>query len=513
MVQNILEENIESIVDNLSQDEHVEIIINFKDEETQKALASQARLAEMCMFGGIDTLPDAPHDTSESIQRRPASRAVKLRKMKRRNTSHINKLSRHVRQNESEGISAPRSRNQSTALWLSNALATRLNREQIASLRDNNALIRSVTPDNTIEAPDFIVTSTQNTADEVSWGLSYVNAPEAWITGARGRGVKISVVDTGIARHPALNNVVLASEAQFVRQNGRDVLSQYVDLPRSSDRGDGMGHGTHVAGTIGGTTNNGNFIGIAPEVELMSASVFNGRTTTNSAILQGLQWSVENGADIINMSLGAFDLSRWVGNYDTTQPNLGAWHDTFNSAIINANRAGALVVVAIGNDGAGTSKTPGSCISALTVGAMAKDGRCAGFSGGAVLVYHADGSYRRNYIKPDVSAPGVNIKSTDQHGYYTTASGTSMATPCVSGVAALVLSSSKYIKALRDPYHRAIMLKYIITYSASHDLGEWGSDTRFGQGVSSAQAAVKLGHNDARLDQIYTRLMNSGLFD
>jgi len=321
------------------------------------------------------------------------------------------------------------------------------------------------------------------------------------------------VIDTGIARHEALSNVVKASEARFARVNGATTMTDYVDVTQSKDRGDGMGHGTHVAGTVAGRTDDGKVIGIAPDANLMSASVFDGKITTTSAILHAIQWSSENGADIINMSLGGFDRSRWIGNYDTAQSQLGWAHDAYNKAIMNANRAGSLVIAAIGNEGMGTSMTPGSCVGALTVGAMAESGQCAGFSGGAVLVYHKDGRQVSRYIKPDVSAPGVGITSSDRHGAYTTANGTSMATPCVSGVAALILGSSEYLKQIPVPYNRVVMLKWLMKYATNTDLGEYGVDTRFGKGVVNARDAVREGRNSVFLDKVYTILMNSGAFD
>ncbi len=507
-----LSDSIDSIVDNISDGDNVSVVVNFLNKDVLTSLDSMARLSEIEMFGGSDVLPDSELPES-TIKKRRKSRASRLKALKTQNEKSIKRLTTSTAET---GIKSRVSKKEAIKrdLWLSNSYQATFRREALARLRKKPHLIESVVADAVVEAPRAYVSSSSVELDGDVWGISYVDAPEAWITGPRGANVSVSVIDTGIAPHEAINNVTHASEAQFeYDEQGRLQMKEYVDLRTSSDRGDGMGHGTHVAGTIAGKTHDGKIIGIAPDATLMSSSVFDGSKTTISAIIRGMQWSVDNGADIINMSLGAFDRSRWLGNYDAAQAELGWAHDAYNNAISNANRAGCLVVAAIGNDGAGSTKTPGSCLGSLAVGAMSKDGRCAGFSGGAVLVYHKDGSYSSNYIKPDVSAPGVNIKSSDRFGHYTTASGTSMATPCVSGVAALVLSSSDYLGQLTDPYHKAVMLKYVLKYSANNDLGEFGSDTRYGQGVVNAQEAVKLGRDSVRMDSIYTRLMNAGMFD
>lgn len=163
-------------------------------------------------------------------------------------------------------------------------------------------------------SPDSIEYSAEEGG--VVWSADFIDAPPVWETGNLGAGVNISIVDTGIdGGHPAFGDRIVAW-ADFVNANNE---TPYDD----------NGHGTHCAGTAAGgavetTYNNGEIIdvilGIAPEANLMGAKVLNAAGSGSfSAIMDGVEWSVENGADIISMSLGAF---------------YGPWQESFSSETI-----------------------------------------------------------------------------------------------------------------------------------------------------------------------------------
>ncbi|WP_431967944.1 S8 family peptidase [Actinacidiphila sp. bgisy160] len=259
-----------------------------------------------------------------------------------------------------------------------------------------------------------------------------IGAPVAWDRGYDGKGVSVAVLDTGIdADHPDVSGHIV----------------EKVDFTGSpSGPRDGHGHGTHVASTILGTgaASNGQRKGVAPGADLRVGKVCddNGQCT-DDAVIAGMEWAAHSGAKVVNMSLGG-------------DPSDGT--DPLSQSLDELSRdTGTLFVVAAGNSGPGkgTVGSPGAADEALTVAAVDKQDRMADFSSRGPRV--GDGA-----AKPDIAAPGVDIVAARAAGtamgttvdeYYTTASGTSMATPHVAGAAALIAQqhpdlSGREIKAL-----------------------------------------------------------------
>ncbi|MFI9488543.1 S8 family serine peptidase [Promicromonospora sp. NPDC052451] len=240
-----------------------------------------------------------------------------------------------------------------------------------------------------------------------------VRAPQVWDMGFDGQGVTVAVLDTGVdASHPDLA--------------GR--ISEERNFTDEVDATDHFGHGTHVAATIGGSGTGNGAPGVAPGTTLVSGKVLDddGNGTITS-ILEGMEWAASSGADVINMSLG-------TKVPDDGRGPLSAAVDTLTE------QYGSLFVVAAGNSGPNTIGTPASASLALTVGAVDKADTLAGFSSTGPRV--GDSA-----VKPEISAPGVDVLAARAAGttmgtpaddLYTTASGTSMATPHVAGAAALL---------------------------------------------------------------------------
>jgi subtilisin family serine protease len=242
-----------------------------------------------------------------------------------------------------------------------------------------------------------------------------IGAPEAWKAGYTGTGVKVAVVDSGIdATHPDLVGQVVGEK-------------NFTDDPSN---GDAIGHGTHVASTIAssGANLNGKYTGVAPGAKLLDAKVCTLYTCEDSAILAGMQWAVDQGAKVVNMSLGSGDL-----------PGPDPLEEAVNSL---SAQHGTLFVVAAGNDAPyGSISSPGVADAALTVGAVDRNDVIAPFSSRGPRL---DGGM----IKPDITAPGVRIVAAQATGStigapgpdpgYQALSGTSMATPHVAGSAALL---------------------------------------------------------------------------
>ncbi|WP_374065101.1 S8 family serine peptidase [Actinokineospora auranticolor] len=198
---------------------------------------------------------------------------------------------------------------------------------------------------------------------------------------------------------------------------------------RGGEDADKDGHGTHVASTIAGTgaASSGKYVGVAPDARLLVGKVCGSWGCPESAILAGIQWAVDSGVKIINLSLGGTD-SEAV--------------DPLEEAV-NRLSDRALFVVAAGNDGgygAETVSSPASADAALAVGAVDKSDRMASFSGRGPRVGDAG-------VKPEIVAPGVNITAArskysalgKKRDRYVSLGGTSMATPHVAGSAALLL--------------------------------------------------------------------------
>ncbi|WP_168211431.1 S8 family peptidase [Actinosynnema sp. ALI-1.44] len=240
-----------------------------------------------------------------------------------------------------------------------------------------------------------------------------IGATAAWQAGYTGQGVKVAVLDTGVDEtHPDLA--------------GREIAQRnFSDSPDNADR---VGHGTHVASTIAGTgaKSGGKYKGVAHGADVLDGKVLDDEGYGyDSTIIAGMQWAVEQGAKIVNLSLGGTDT-----------PAVDPLEEAVNSL---SAKYGTLFVIAAGNSGDDeTIASPGSADAALTVGAVDRDDTLAPFSSRGPRTGD-------QAIKPDITAPGVGIvaaKSTHSGATpvedgYLAASGTSMATPHVAGSAAL----------------------------------------------------------------------------
>lgn len=253
-----------------------------------------------------------------------------------------------------------------------------------------------------------------------------VGAPEARAAGFDGTGMTIAVLDTGIDdSHPDLAGKVVAAE-------------NFTGDPDASDE---HGHGTHVSGIAVGTgaASGGTFTGMATGAELISGKVCdsNGNCPT-SGMLAGMEWAAPR-ADVLNLSIGTFGGSDGTDVLSQAVNTLTAQHDTL--FVIASGNAGVL--------GDGSVGSPGAADAALTVGSVNKSEQLAGSSSRGPRL----GDFA---IKPDITAPGVDIVSARADGTalgpivaerYTRIGGTSMATPHVTGAAAILLQQDPDLTA------------------------------------------------------------------
>lgn len=286
------------------------------------------------------------------------------------------------------------------------------------------------------------------TLSEYNWSTSVSQLGMSNIhgRGILGRGVVVAVLDTGVN----------LQHSEFAG-SGR-LLTAYNATNGGTDVTDSSGHGTHVAGILTASGNGSGMYGVAPGATLLPIKVFSGATAPASAVTAGLDHAIANGARVVNLSLGATSPTGDTGLRRAAATNT------------------AVIVIAAGNDGAAMPNWPGR---------YAKES----WTNGTMLVVGAVNSQRRILSESNragelapyyLVAPGVNIISAYGSGYsYMT--GTSMATPAVSGAAALITGYWPYLQANQVA---TILLK------TADDLGAPGVDAIYGHGMLNVNRAL-----------------------
>lgn len=307
------------------------------------------------------------------------------------------------------------------------------------------------------------------------WGLQQIHAPGAWARGVRGRGVTIAIVDSGVDfGHPDLKAKLLAGKDFVTTANG-------LSGPGCPGPQDENGHGTHVAGIAAAVTNNRiGVAGTAPGARILPVRVLDKTGSGDAAAIdKGIRWAADHGARVINLSLGPG--VPLVGNL----PGSGS---ADQAAVDHAFARGAVVVAAAGNETLPLCDYPAAARHAVCVGATDRHGLPSYYSnfplspGGSVAVRAPGGEGDPLFCESDNDIWSTMWpKSADDCGGqfkgYDTLAGTSMATPYVSGVAALLagkgLSAPKILACLK---------------ATSSNNGSY--DPVFGYGIVNAQAAA-----------------------
>lgn len=271
-------------------------------------------------------------------------------------------------------------------------------------------------------------------ADVVDWGVSRIGADKVWESGS-GAGVKIAIIDTGVQKdHPDLV---------------ANLVTGYDFVNNDSDANDDNGHGTHVAGIATATLNQAGTVGVSNTSKILPIKVLNAQGYGYlSDVAKGIYFATDNGARVINLSLG------------TSVDSI-----TLRDAVNYAANKGVFIAAAAGNNSGAPCAYPASYSGAICVVATDSRNLLASFSN----------------IGGELAAPGVYNYSTYIGSSYRYLSGTSMATPHVAGASALLFSicptctSSQIRNLLRD---------------TAVDLGEPGKDILFGYGLVDLTAAV-----------------------
>lgn len=290
----------------------------------------------------------------------------------------------------------------------------------------------------------------------IEWNITKVNAPQVWAAGFTGQGAVIGGQDTGYQwDHPALKNQYRGWNGVSAdhNYNWHDAIHNETDpCPGDSPEPcDGYGHGTHTMGTMVGDDGGTNKIGMAPGAKWIGCrNMNNSGNGTPASYTECFDWFLAPYPIGGNSSQG--DPSKApdvISNSWTCPPSEGCSYDTLITVVNNVRAAGIVVVAAAGNAGSigchSISDPPALYDASFTVGATDSSDNIAGFSSrGPVTI---DGSNRQ---KPDISAPGVGVRSSIPGGNYDFMSGTSMATPHVAGLVGLLISAQPALRGQVD---------------------------------------------------------------
>lgn len=309
-----------------------------------------------------------------------------------------------------------------------------------------------------IETPEFSLISPHEVAalagqpTGMSWGVARLGVASLWEKGLTGKGILIGHLDTGVdVTHPALTQSVdVFAEFDLI---GEEVPAAGGAAAAPRDTGS---HGTHTAGILNGQPHEGLTFGVAPGAKLASAIVIEGGDVPARTIA-ALDWTIGQGCRVVNLSLG-----------------VRGFHPQFATILGLVKQRNVLPVVAVGNEGAQTSRSPGNHQEVISVGAIDEQNAVWLFSSSQTLPT----TPKRGV--PDLAAPGVAIWSSAPNGKLIPLSGTSMATPHVSGLAALLME--------HKPEATAADVETAIYESCTRPAGT--STVRISRGVPDAAKAL-----------------------
>ena len=353
-------------------------------------------------------------------------------------------------------------------LWILNGMVAELSQNEILNLSQNTEIDSITFGKKVIKVNASADQFSTKAAPDSTYGLKNIKVPElrAKYPHLTGKGVVVGMLDTGIVtNHPDLKGKLLRFKNFSPAQD---------TLPK-----DEFGHGTHVAGTINGGATSGLAIGVAPEAQMIVGRIFdrNG-SSTKEDILKAMQWMADPDENPATNDRPVAVNNSWGD--DEAYRDRDPQDDPFCKVVDSWVALGIVPVFTAGNTGPRdeTINTPGACPNSLTVGATEMYDRSPHFSSSGPTTWKTV-----KIIKPDVVAPGVDIKSAGRFGDYEKMSGTSMAAPHVTGALALLFQA--YPQLTVDQAVKAMA-------AGVKDLGTPGKDNTFGSGRIDILKSIEL---------------------
>ncbi len=368
------------------------------------------------------------------------------------------------------------------SFWIVNTIEVTTGDEQLIRELAARPDVDHIKADGQWEIPKPLPGVEEPKVQAVEWGVARVHAPEVWDQfGVRGEGVVVANIDTGVQyNHPALAQQYRGRQSDGTFDHNYNWWDPSHICPPDTPC-DNAGHGTHTMGTMVGDDGGSNQIGVAPRAMWIAAKGCESGSCSSFALLSSGQWV-----------LAPTDL-----NGENPRPDLrpdvvnNSWgdgpSDTFYQMTVqNWVNAGIFPAFANGNGGpnCGTVAVPGAYPESFGVGAISITDNIANFSSRGPAVFFG------GIIKPNVSAPGVNVRSSVPGNGYASMSGTSMATPHTAGVVALVWSAVPAL--LGDISGTFDVLQTTAFFRASTQCGDAGPPNNvYGWGIVDALAAVQ----------------------
>ncbi|MEJ3745250.1 S8 family serine peptidase [Actinomycetes bacterium KLBMP 9797] len=370
------------------------------------------------------------------------------------------------------------------SFWLANALWVKGDRSLVNAIAASDAVERiEQSKSYPLITPTPVTAEPGTTADTkaVEWGVSNVQAPQVWTEfGTQGEGITVANIDTGVDfDHPALVGKYRGTQADGTFDHNYNWFDG-SGVCGATTPCDNHGHGTHTMGTMVGDDGAGNQVGVAPGAKWIAAKGCGTNECTDAALLGAGQFVLaptdtagnnprpDLHADVVNNSWGGGRGDLW-------------YEQTVDSWIA----AGIFPAFASGNDGrdgCDTTESPGDYPQSYSVGAYDVNNAIADFSGRGTSAVD-DG------IKPNIAAPGVNVRSSLPGGGYGSNNGTSMATPHLSGAVALAWSAAPALAGDVDAT-KALLNQTAIDADSTSCGGTAANNNNFGEGRLSAYQLV-----------------------
>ncbi|MEU4395705.1 S8 family serine peptidase [Kribbella sp. NPDC023855] len=325
-------------------------------------------------------------------------------------------------------------RAQYKSYWATNAIVVKGGSLEMVQSIANHAEVEGIYNPVQYDVPEVTQGTQQNEINAVEWGIANVKADQVWAQyGDKGAGITVANIDTGVQYdHPALVNQYRGKQANGTfdhNYNWFDAAGTCSGAPCDTN-----GHGTHTMGTMAGDDGAANQVGVAPAVKWIAA---NGCCPSDAALIESGQWMLEP----TNLAGTNPDASKRPNVINNSWGSRLPSNDPFMEDVTLAwTASGIFGVFSNGNSGSAcnTSGSPGSSTSNYSVGAYDINNTIASFSG--------RGAGQNGTIKPNISAPGVNVRSSVPGNGYSSFNGTSMSAPHLAGVIALLWSGAPSLK-------------------------------------------------------------------